>query len=198
MVDRAFSNFKVVFIGDTQVGKTSIIRRALTNTFDENGKSTVGCTYVTITTKVEDDIVQLSICDTAGQERFDSLAPIYIRGAVVVVLVYSQDSIESFNHIDNWMEKVIEIFQNNLPSLFLVENKIDLDEHLFPLEEATDKARNYGMQFHSVSAKSGDNIAEFIKAIAETAYHRPTYQESHIPDPIPIEQDEQEAKTGCC
>ena len=93
-----FSKFKykVVFLGDQSVGKTSIIHRFIYDSFDENYQATIGIDFMSHKMYIEDKIVILNLWDTAGQERFKSLIPSYIKDAAVAIVIYDITSRQSF------------------------------------------------------------------------------------------------------
>lgn len=89
------SKYKIVFLGDTYVGKTCLINRFMYDTFNENYQVTIGIDFLSKSMYVEDKVVKLQLWDTAGQERFRSLIPNYLREAAAAVVVYDLTSIHS-------------------------------------------------------------------------------------------------------
>lgn len=97
--------YKLVLLGDSAVGKSSLVLRFVRNSFSEHQESTIGAAFLTQTLQVAGDGVKLEIWDTAGQERYHSLAPMYYRGAQAAVIVYDISS-----HVQtscNWMLGVV-------------------------------------------------------------------------------------------
>jgi Ras-related protein Rab-6A len=88
--------YKVVFLGDQSVGKTSIIHRFIYDSFDENYQATIGIDFMSHKMYIEDKIIILNLWDTAGQERFKSLIPSYIKDAAVAIVIYDITSRQSF------------------------------------------------------------------------------------------------------
>lgn len=188
--------FKVVFVGDEGVGQTRIITRAAYKGFGGDHKPTIGMAYHTIRSMVEGETVDLIISEVACQERFLSTVPALIRGASVVVFVYSQNVPGSLESIDIYVERVMNSFSgDDRPSFFLVENMNTTEDHLYTQQQGREKAIQYSMNFHSVCADSDDNIDELITSIANSAYQRSKNQENH---PQLLEQNEpQERKEQC-
>merc|ERR1719397_1308646 len=93
------SKFKLVFVGDSSVGKTSIISRFMYNHFDLTHDATIGIDFLAKTHTVQDKTVRLQLWDTAGQERFRSLIPSYIRDSSVAVVVYAIDNRDTYHSV---------------------------------------------------------------------------------------------------
>ncbi|KAI8371031.1 P-loop containing nucleoside triphosphate hydrolase protein [Blakeslea trispora] len=117
---------KVVILGRTGVGKTSVALRYVKNTFSPNNSSTIGAAFMTKKLTVDDCSVRLQIWDTAGQERFRSMAPMYYRGASAAILVYDITSEESFTELVSWIEELSKNVTEDIV-IHVVGNKIDLE-----------------------------------------------------------------------
>ena len=117
--------YKLVFIGDQSVGKTSIISRFQFDTFDDHYQTTIGIDFVSKTVPVDDGTVRLQLWDTAGQERFRSLIPSYIRDSHVAVVVFDITSRESFESTAKWIADV-RAQRGSDVVIVLVGNKTDL------------------------------------------------------------------------
>ena len=154
--------FKLVFLGDTSVGKSSVITRKVKNVFDEYLEPTIGAAF--LSTSI--DQITLQIWDTAGQERYRSLAPMYYRGAHAAVIVYDITNYDSFKGASYWVR---ELYKNNSKSIiFLVGNKIDKEEsRKVSLSEVNEYSNLNKVNNIEVSAKSGENIEELFNKIAE-------------------------------
>lgn len=98
--------FKLVFLGEQSVGKTSLITRFMYDTFDNTYQATIGIDFLSKTMYLEDRTVRLQLWDTAGQERFRSLIPSYIRDSSVAVVVYDITSTASFANTSKWVDDV--------------------------------------------------------------------------------------------
>jgi small GTP-binding protein len=154
--------FKLVFLGDTSVGKSSVITRKVKNVFDEYLEPTIGAAF--LSTSI--DQITLQIWDTAGQERYRSLAPMYYRGSHAAVIVYDITNYDSFKGASYWVR---ELYKNNSKSIiFLVGNKIDKeDSRKVSLSEVNEYSNLNKVNKIEVSAKSGENIDELFNKIAE-------------------------------
>ena len=119
--------YKIVFLGNQSVGKTSIIHRFIYDSFDENYQATIGIDFMSQKMYVEDKIIILNLWDTAGQERFKSLIPSYIKDSAVAIVCYDVTSRESFQSIDKWIEDARALRDDDV-LLILAGNKCDLNE----------------------------------------------------------------------
>jgi Ras-related protein Rab-6A len=121
------SKYKVVFLGDQGTGKTSIIKAFIYNSFDANYQATIGIDFLSKTLSLEDRTVRLQIWDSAGQERFRSLIPSYIRDSSVAVVVYDIANRTTFANVSHWIEAV-RAERGTDVLIMLVGNKTDLAE----------------------------------------------------------------------
>lgn len=119
--------FKLVFLGEQSVGKTSLITRFMYDTFDGNYQATIGIDFLSKTMYLDDRTVRLQLWDTAGQERFRSLIPSYIRDSSVAIVVYDVTNRESFKSTSKWVEDV-RAERGNEVIIALVGNKTDLSD----------------------------------------------------------------------
>jgi len=119
--------FKLVFLGEQSVGKTSLITRFMYDTFDGNYQATIGIDFLSKTMYLDDRTVRLQLWDTAGQERFRSLIPSYIRDSSVAIVVYDVTNRESFQSTSKWVEDV-RAERGNDVIIALVGNKTDLSD----------------------------------------------------------------------
>ncbi|KAM1811295.1 hypothetical protein ACFX11_028203 [Malus domestica] len=162
----ALAKYKLVFLGDQSVGKTSIITRFMYDKFDNTYQATIGIDFLSKTMYLEDRTVRLQLWDTAGQERFRSLIPSYIRDSSVAVIVYDVASRQSFLNTSKWIEEV-RTERGSDVIIVLVGNKTDLvDKRQVSIEEGEAKARDLNVMFIETSAKAGFNIKALFRKIA--------------------------------
>ncbi|KAL3219993.1 hypothetical protein MRX96_005736 [Rhipicephalus microplus] len=119
--------FKLVFLGEQSVGKTSLITRFMYDSFDNTYQATIGIDFLSKTMYLEDRTVRLQLWDTAGQERFRSLIPSYIRDSTVAVVVYDITNANSFHQTSKWIDDV-RTERGNDVIIMLVGNKTDLSD----------------------------------------------------------------------
>ena len=119
--------FKIVFLGNQSVGKTSMIHRFIYDSFDDNYQATIGIDFMSQKVYVEDKIIVLNLWDTAGQESFKSITKIFYRGAHCIFLAYDITRLETFNNLATWYNEVMAQSEPDV-ILFLVGNKKDKEE----------------------------------------------------------------------
>ncbi|KAG0371171.1 hypothetical protein BGZ54_009530 [Gamsiella multidivaricata] len=166
-----FSNplrkFKLVFLGEQSVGKTSLITRFMYDTFDNTYQATIGIDFLSKTMYLEDRTVRLQLWDTAGQERFRSLIPSYIRDSSVAVVVYDITNRNSFMNTAKWIDDV-RAERGTDVIIVLVGNKTDLNEkRQVTAEEGEKKAKEFNIMFIETSAKAGHNVKTLFRKIAQ-------------------------------
>jgi len=163
---KALRKYKLVFIGDQSVGKTSIISRFQYDTFDDHYQTTIGIDFVSKTVPVDDGTVRLQLWDTAGQERFRSLIPSYIRDSHVAVVVFDITSRESFEATSKWIADV-RAQRGNDVIIVLVGNKTDLAaSRQVTTAELEARAMEQDIMFIETSAKEGFNIKLLFRRLA--------------------------------
>jgi small GTP-binding protein len=117
---------KIVLLGSSSVGKTSVLSRFIEAEFFPDHVSTVGAAYMMKLVTANSRQFKLQIWDTAGQEKFRSLAPIYYQHAQVALIVFDITALETFNDAERWYIEVKERTEQ-LPRLYLIDNKVDLE-----------------------------------------------------------------------
>ena len=156
-------HYKIIFLGDQYVGKSSILNRFYQDKFEPDYQATIGLDFHSKNVSINGTSVRLLLYDTAGQEKFKSLIPMYIRDANIIIVVYDITSKDSFLHTDHWVNETKDLKRED--AIFvLVGNKIDLeDKRVLQTKEAEDFANEKGFLFYEVSAKSGQGIQELFE-----------------------------------
>jgi len=146
---------KIILLGDPGVGKTNIINRYLYDKFDQSSKPTLGSSFGEKILKKDGSSYSLKIWDTTGQERYNSITKLFIKGSHIVILVYSIDNLASFDNLKNWYNYVKEELQREKFILAIVGNKRDLFENeVVSDNEGKEFAKSLDALFYLVSAKS--------------------------------------------
>ena len=170
-IDKADLSFKLIVIGDSFVGKSSLANKAVKNKFETGYSATLGFDYFSFFCKIEDKILKLQIWDTCGQEIYQSLITNFYRNSSLAIMVYSITNRESFEHIDNWL-KEIKVNSNPDAKIFLIGNKNDLEEERkVSYQEGKDYADEMEFsKFLECSAKTGFNAQEIFIEAANMLY----------------------------
>ncbi|VIO96202.1 Uncharacterized protein BM_BM12841 [Brugia malayi] len=147
---------KIIFVGRSGVGKTSIILRHDGQGFYSKVSPTLGASFISSFLFLDGKNVELQIWDTAGQERYASMLPMYLRNAVAAVIVYDVTDRDSFLEIKKWVNEVER--GSTVPvSLFVVGNKLDLESaRVVQYHEGAQYAEQIGAAFHETSAMNGE------------------------------------------
>ena len=148
---------KVVFIGNPTAGKTSLLNRIVNDTFKPDYDSTIGVDFFTKTIFYGETLFKVQLWDSAGQEKYKSLIPSYIRGASIIFLIYDISNYETFESIKNWLGFINQFTNREQAKIVLVGNKNDLSRKVTK-EEGEAFAKNENMSFYETSAKTGDGV----------------------------------------
>ena len=169
------SDNKVIFVGLSGVGKTSLVQRRVSETFNQFQEATIGAAYTTINEEIDNDTkISFGVWDTAGQERYDSLTPLYFRGSRVVVVVFDLSKYDSFEKAEYWLENIKEKYGDFIEGYILVGTKCDLHEsRKVTVEDAHNLAEKYGTHYYETSAYTGECISDLFKQIALIIYNAP-------------------------
>jgi len=186
---RSSSNFsrallKVVLLGDSGVGKSSIMNQYVHEKFTADYKATIGADFLTKHLLVDERAVTLQIWDTAGQERFQSLGVAFYRGADCCALVFDVNQDKTFESINTWKEEfLIKAAVDNAESFpfIVLGNKIDLEGKR---EVSKKKALKYcedngALEFFEVSAKQGVGVSEAFTSLARRALRRSMQEDNY-------------------
>lgn len=194
--------FKLLIIGDSGVGKSSLLLRFSDNTFSGTYITTIGVDFKIRTVDVEGEKVKLQIWDTAGQERFRTITSTYYRGTHGVIVVYDVCSGESFANVKRWLH---EIDQNcDVVNRILVGNKDDDPERkTVETADARRFAEQMGIELYETSAKVNKNVEEMFLAITrlvlrtkKETQHRMQQQAN---DTVRLDANRKSGrKKGCC
>eukprot|EP01089_Gocevia_fonbrunei_P011884 TRINITY_DN2647_c0_g1_i1.p1 TRINITY_DN2647_c0_g1~~TRINITY_DN2647_c0_g1_i1.p1 ORF type:complete len:231 (-),score=29.60 TRINITY_DN2647_c0_g1_i1:86-721(-) len=199
---------KVVLLGDSGVGKTSLVHRYVKKTFIDHIPSTIGAAFMTQKLFINNYNIRLQIWDTAGQERFRSLTPMYYRGASAALLIYDTTRKETFEAVKEWVEELQKNIETEESSLVIaiVGNKVDLVESREVLPEMAEKyAAGIGAIFTETSAKEDKGITDLFADICTKLIYKHEIntgirvEESKPSSTISITTTpNKKTDTGCC
>jgi small GTP-binding protein len=168
MVNKISENkCQLLIIGDSTVGKTSILYQYTNNQFLSQHLATVGIDYYNKDEMINDKLVRVKIWDTAGQERYKSLTSTFFRNAQGIILVYDVTNPETFDNLKYWIQSINNNLgvQSNVKKI-IIGNKIDLPREVLK-DEAESLANEYGIKYFETSAKDNINIKESIRFCVE-------------------------------
>jgi Ras-related protein Rab-18 len=152
--------FKILLVGDTGVGKSSVLLRFTDDRYDDEQLSTIGVDLKVKYLDVRNKRIKCTIWDTAGQERFRTLTASYYRGSQATILVYDVTRKETFDSLQHWYDEITHHTAQGKIVKILVGNKIDLEKRQVSRQEGEAFAREHGMMFIECSAKSRVGIQQ--------------------------------------
>ena len=195
----------MIILGDSGVGKTSLMNQYVNRKFSKQYKATIGADFLTKEVKVDDNLVTMQIWDTAGQERFQSLGVAFYRGADCCVLVYDVNNEKSFQNLENWREEFLAQASPSDPENFpfiVLGNKTDQDggqSRVVSEKKALSfcAASGNACPHFETSAKEDSNVQEAFECAARNALKNDVEDEVYLPDTIVVNKNGS-AKSGCC
>lgn len=194
-------SFKILTVGESGVGKTSLLLQYVESTFSDSLLSTVGIDFKCKTVDVENKKVRLQIWDTAGQERFHSMASWYFRDANGLVLVYDITHIKSFERVSSWVDNVRKSAPQDVV-IFLVGNKSDKQlKRVVSHEKGQELAANYNITFMETSAKTGENVKSVFEELTGAIYQKYKANKrpvSTTPEVSKLSSPPEAEQGGCC
>ena len=202
---------KIIILGDSGVGKSSLMNQYVNRKFSNSYKATIGADFLTKEVMIDDKLVTLQIWDTAGQERFQSLGVAFYRGADACILVHDITNEKSFEHLNTWRSEFLNQAHPSDPDNFsfvVIGNKVDKEpERRVPKSIAAQWCKSKGpkpIPYFETSAKENTKVeAAFLEAAQMAVNNRdaPDSKEVAIPDFIVLSkqtQQQQKKSSGCC
>lgn len=195
---------KVIILGDSGVGKTSLMNQYVNKRFSTQYKATIGADFLTKEVETEERPVTMQLWDTAGQERFQSLGVAFYRGADCCVLVFDVNSSKSFQALESWRDEFLIQASPHDPESFpfvVLGNKVDLDESKRQVTQKRALAwcqAKGNIPYFETSAKEAINVEQAFQTVALKALEQESEEQlfSDYPDSFPL--DAHESDTGGC
>ncbi|XP_071449512.1 ras-related protein Rab-7a [Hetaerina americana] len=190
MASRKKVLLKVIILGDSGVGKTSLMNQFVNKKFSNQYKATIGADFLTKEVQVDDRTVTMQIWDTAGQERFQSLGVAFYRGADCCVLVFDVTAPNTFKSLDSWRDEFLIQASPRDPDNFpfvVLGNKVDLEHRAVSAKRAQQWCQSKsGIPCFETSAKEAVNVEAAFKTIARNALAQESEVElyNEFPDQI--------------
>ena len=161
--------FKIILIGNSGVGKSSILQRYIQKVFDENYSCTIGVDFFMKSLNIGEKSIKLQLWDTAGTEKFRSITTGYYRGANAAFVVFDLTSKKSFNALNEWIQNYYKYSNpDSEKNVVLIGNKSDLiEEREITEEEINNFVKDNNIKYFETSAKDGKNVDECFYYISE-------------------------------
>ncbi|CAH3182233.1 unnamed protein product, partial [Porites evermanni] len=173
MENDVLTTLKILIVGESGVGKSSLLLRFTDDTFDPDIGATIGVDFKVKTLTIDGNKAKLAIWDTAGQERFRTLTPSYYRGAQGVILVYDTSSRETFDKLEEWLNEV-EMYSTKKDIIkMLVGNKIDKEGREVDRKQGLQFARRHSMLFIEASARTKEGVQLAFEELVEKIIQTP-------------------------
>ena len=186
--------YKVVFMGDSGVGKSSIATRISCNTFTPLSDATIGASFFSKIIEKETQMYKFNIWDTAGQEKYSCLVPLYYRNCDAAIIVYDITNRNSFKKITSSIKELRQ--DSTVWAIFIIGNKSDLDkERMVTTKEAKDFCDLEDVSFMETSAKNNINIHEILGKLIEKLPEPNTKEKATLPSVHPLDSN---SYLNCC
>ena len=192
--------FKILTIGESGVGKTSVLLRYTEQKFNKNHLTTIGIDFKAKTINLHSKSIKLKIWDTAGQERFRNITQQYYKGADGIVLVFDVTVRESYEKVTEWMKQINLYTQRDKIGLVLLGNKVDAESREVKTEEGIALANEFQVKYFETSALNNLNIEESFNALTEEIMTKKNIEINKPSGNITLSPSVkiQEKKSGCC
>lgn len=167
--------FKLMVIGEGAVGKTTLVNRYVTGTFERDYKTTIGSQFAVKLAHISPPDaeystgIKIQAWDVAGQARFKAVRKMYYSGAAGVIIVFDVTRRRSFTELSKWVQEADESIGTRVPTV-CVGNKTDLPDRAVPSDEAKRWAEDQGFVYMESSAKTGDGVADMFTVLAEVMW----------------------------
>lgn len=188
---------RAILFGDSGVGKTTMISRAAYGEFEATSAPTVGAGVTPFTTMISGKPFSFQIWDTAGQEIFRNVVPLYFRNAACAVLVFSMNDITSFQSLDEWLQLLQSSNDGQVP-IILAGNKCDLELQMVSTNDAKEWAERHDAPFFKTSAKTGENIDRLFETVANICAQNSVASATMISDIHGDQRNDKDNDDSCC
>ncbi|CAF0885252.1 unnamed protein product [Rotaria sordida] len=200
--DQILTTLKILIIGESGVGKSSLLLRFTDDRFDQDMAATIGVDFKVKQLDIDGNRVKLAIWDTAGQERFRTLTPGYYRGAQGAILVYDVCNRASFRQLDRWLSELDTFTTKTNIIKMLVGNKIDQEESReITRDEGARFARKHSMLFIEASARTREGVQIAFEELVQKIIQTPSLWENQEKSEKTIHPDDNdhpyESTQGC-
>ena len=196
---------KTITVGNSSVGKSSIVMKLCQKVFIQSRESTIGASFLTHSTVIDNNTIKFEIWDTAGQERYKSLIPMYLRGAQIIIFVFDLTDVSTFDDlVTNWIPEILKQTDNKHCLYYVLGNKNDIYEDGFYgridslVESGLSKFKDVNLKYYKTSAKTGENIEEMFEDAAKEAIKINDFEEDEGAKIIYLDNEEKKDFFNCC
>lgn len=188
---------RVIILGDSGVGKTTLIHRIKTGEFLEDTTPTIGAGVTAIDIEAKGQVYPFQIWDTAGQEMYRNIIPIYFKGAVFAIVVFALNDVKSFNNLDSWLDEIATHSDPRI-GLVLVGNKCDTQDKEVSDESAKKYAADHSLTLFFTSSLTGQNVNAVMEYVATT--YNNMKEITDVPKNVNLAEsgNNPKDKKGCC
>lgn len=192
--------YKIIIIGDSGTGKTSILSQAINGKFDDFHNLTIGVEYGSKKYRLPNEnlYVKLQIWDTAGQETYRAITRTYYKKAFGALVVFNLTNYSSFKNIDMWLQELKDSCDNENLQCILIGNKKDLKNRVVSFDEATKLAKKHGLDYYEISSKNNDECCKMFENIANKIAYYNDHKKPQVFDSFPILKPVSAPKKKCC
>ena len=178
------SKLKMIVVGDSQCGKSSLLQQFIHGRFEPSRELTVGVDLAFKSMRIADKDIKMQLWDLSGQSTFHNIIRVYYRGAHVILFVYDVTDERSFDHIKNWLDRIQSAWSSDYsPAMILVGCKTDRGcDRVVTREVAEAFARRHDMLFCETSSKTGEGVEDafLLPAYAFVKAHRSVLEEAEV------------------
>lgn len=191
-------SIKIVLLGDSGVGKTSIVTKYVTGSLPDVAVPTVGAAFVTKDMEIDGRNFQLLIWDTAGQELYRGLSPMYYRSAAIAVIVYDVTNVNSFKSVEYWVNELRDNADQNIV-IIVCGNKTDLEPRQVEQDVAQTQANAFKTLYTETSAATGSGVERVFQMVLNELINNRCIVSDSSQKKITIDNTENgNGKSGCC
>ncbi|KAJ3444219.1 rab gtpase [Anaeramoeba flamelloides] len=193
---------KLLMIGDSGVGKSSLLLRFAEDSFTPSFITTIGIDFKIRNVEMDGKKIKIQVWDTAGQERFRTITTAYYRGAMGILLVYDVTNEKSFLNVRNWIKNIETHASENVCKM-LIANKADLTtERVVDDKRGEELANEYGIPFYATSAKTNMNVdesfLELTKVVKQNLFDNSQVETPTIENSVNLSEKPKRSGGGCC
>jgi len=191
---------KIIVLGESGVGKTSLLVRYVDNKFNINTKSTIGADFLSKLIEVDDQPVTLQIWDTAGQERFQGLGTTFYRGSDGAIFVFDVSRKATFDALLQWKKAfLIQVGQesNDIFPMLVVANKVDREDRVVTTQMVQKFCKDNNLDFVECSAKDATNVSKAFEKITRKVISNMKPEDIQY-DTVTLDLGEKKKDDGCC